>query len=100
MFVQVSSLYIRPFLFWGEEGVYQEGRPGGDLILGLVGVTGPCGTWREIVGRWGAAREEGDVRNVFAQEGRGLSCVNASLTISSSGRFIQRYRQVMWVYLT
>lgn len=43
------------------------------------------------------------MRNVFTQEGGGLPAVGTvevSPTISSSARFIQRYQQVMWVYLT
>lgn len=84
-------------------GEYQRSSPGGASILGQAGAMVPCGTWREIVGWREAAREEGGMRNVFAQEGRGFpafGAVNTSLAISSSGWFIQRYRQVMRVYLT
>lgn len=73
----------------GGEGIAHEG----DWILVSPGATVPFGIWRK----------EWDVHNVFTQEGGGFAAVGtveASLTIGSSGRFIQRYRQVMWVYLT
>lgn len=49
----------------------------------------------------GLKEEEGDVRNVFAQESRAFwGQSTRSRTISGSGSLIQGYRQVTWVYLT
>lgn len=79
----------KPALLIGGGGVSHVG----DSILGSAGATVPFWIWRE----------EGDVRNVFTQEGGGFPAIGTaevSPTISSSARFIQRYQQVMWVYLT
>lgn len=98
MFVQVPSLYIRPTpKVGGSIGRVAQEEP---RSWAWRGRRVPCGTWREIVGWRREAREEGDMRNVFAQEGRGFpafGAVNTSLAICSSGWFIQRYLQVMWM---
>lgn len=92
MFVQVPSLSI----WFTPIGMYQQQmwiRWGWQFLMGSGGRL----DWKEAV------REDRDMCNVFAQEARSFpatGAVNTSLAISSSGWFIRRYRQVMWVYLT
>lgn len=92
MFVQVPSLSI----WFTPIGMYQQQmwiRWGWQFLVGSGGRL----DWKEAV------REDRDMCNVFAQEARSFpatGAVNTSLAISSSGWFIRRYRQVMWVYLT
>lgn len=98
MFVQVPSLSI----WFTPIGMYQQHSQGGASMWIRWG-------WQFLMGSGGrldwkeAVREDRDMCNVFAQEARGFlatGAVNTSLAISSSGWFIRRYRQVMWVYLT
>lgn len=71
MFVQVPSLCI--ILEWRE---YQRSCPGGASIFGLGGMMVPCGIWggggRDCRTGGKQPGRKMDMRNLFAQEGRGF----------------------------